>query len=285
MKPLAMRENRTKGYLFTFCGLDGCGKTTMLTRLKTDLEKLYPVFLTKQPTNSVRQSDIFRTYMDCPNHDSYDYRSLSLLAASDRLQHVNKVIEPEMQRDKIVISDRYFYSCLANLRARGFVQDQWIYEIAQSVLKPDIAFFFDVPVETAVNRVRSRAEEKDRYIDMQLQYKLRNEYINICTANNGVLISTEMSVEESYALVKKQVERVLKMHIDEKVMMLLSEFSGKEAVKRSDDLRKVLSLDSSKISGLMWEIQEDFGIRLYESEISPFDLVTVQDVIDLVKNY
>ena len=168
------------------------------------------MFLTKQPTNAVRESDIFRTYMDNPNHDAYDYRSLSLLAASDRVQHVNKVIEPQMQCGNIVISDRYFYSCLANLRARGFVQDEWIYEIAEFIVQPDVAFFFDVPVETAVKRVRSRKTEKDRYVDMELQYKLRDEYIAICKANNGVLISTEMPIEDCYAIVKKEVERMIK---------------------------------------------------------------------------
>lgn len=210
MKTLDMKTNRARGYLFTFCGLDGCGKTTMLNKLKEDLEDPYQVILTKQPTNSVRESAIFRTYMDSPDHEDYDYRSLSLLAASDRVQHANKVIEPALKQGNIVISDRYFYSCLANLRARGFVQDKWIYEIAESIVKPDVAFFFDVPVELAVKRVRSREEEKDRYIDMDLQYKLRSEYIAICKANNGVLISTEMPIEDSYAIVKKEVERVIK---------------------------------------------------------------------------
>lgn len=209
MKMLNMRPNNTSGFLFTFCGLDGCGKTTMLTRLEKELGEKYKTFKTKQPTNAVRESDIFRTYMDNPNHDAYDYRSLSLLAASDRLQHVNKVIEPKMTEGKIVISDRYFYSCLANLHARGFENDGWIYEIAESVVKPDVAFFFDVPVETAVKRVRSRIDEKDRYIDMGLQYKLRDKYIEICRANNGVLISTEMPIEECYAIVIKEVERVM----------------------------------------------------------------------------
>lgn len=209
MKALNMRPNKTSGFLFTFCGLDGCGKTTMLTRLEKELAEKYKVFKTKQPTNAVRESDIFRTYMDNPDHDAYDYRSLSLLAASDRLQHVNKVVEPEMLDGKVVVSDRYFYSCLANLRARGFKQDQWIYEIAESVVMPDVAFFFDVPVDIAVKRVRSRKAEKDRYIDMELQYRLRDEYIAICKANNGVLISTEMPIEECYRIVKKEVERVV----------------------------------------------------------------------------
>ncbi len=210
MKSLNMEKNNTKGFLFTFCGLDGCGKTTMLTRLKKELEKEHSVFLTKQPTDAVRNSDIFRTYTDNPNHDAYDYRSLSLLAASDRLQHCNKVIKPQMQNGEIVISDRYFYSCLANLRARGFKNDAWIYEIAKSIVKPDIAFFFDVPVETAIKRVRSRAAEKDRYIDIDLQYKLRSEYISICKANGGILISTEKPIEDCYDIVKNSVERVMK---------------------------------------------------------------------------
>ena len=182
----------------------------MMKRLIADLEKEHDIFVTKQPTNAVRNSEIFRTYMDCPNHDAFDYRSLSLLAASDRLQHVSKVIEPEMKAGKIVLSDRYFYSCLSNLRARGFEQDAWIYEIAESVIKPDIAFFFDVPVEEAVARVRRRPEEKDRYINMDLQYKLRKEYIDICTINNGVLISTMMSEDACFKIVKSTVKEMLK---------------------------------------------------------------------------
>lgn len=209
MKKLNMRKNNTPGLLITFCGLDGCGKTTMMNRLISDLQHDYDIFVTKQPTNAVRNSEIFRNYMDCPDHDAFDYRSLSLLAASDRLQHVNKVIEPEMKQGKIILSDRYFYSCLANLRARGFEEDAWIYEIAESVVKPDIAFFFDVPVEEAVARVRRRPEEKDRYIDMELQYKLRKEYVDICYSNDGILISTMQPEDDCYTLVKNAVKEIL----------------------------------------------------------------------------
>ena len=118
MKRLKMRQNQTKDHLFTFGGLDGCGKTTMLAMLKADMEQEHNVFLTKQPTNAVRESEIFRNYMDHPDHSAFDYRSLSILAALDRLQHGSKVIEGQMAEGRAVISDRYFYSCLANLRAR-----------------------------------------------------------------------------------------------------------------------------------------------------------------------
>ena len=67
-----MLNNEFAGKLITFCGLDGCGKTTQIKRLAKWLEENgHKVYLTKQPTDFVRESDIFRTYMDSPEHDDY----------------------------------------------------------------------------------------------------------------------------------------------------------------------------------------------------------------------
>ena len=63
MEQLDMRQNQTPGLLITFCGLDGSGKSTMMKRLIVDLEPKYSLFVTKQPTDAVRGSKIFRTYM------------------------------------------------------------------------------------------------------------------------------------------------------------------------------------------------------------------------------
>ena len=199
------------GHLITFCGLDGCGKTTLLTWLKGYLEERgMEVFLTKQPTPYVRESAIFRTYMDQPDHSAYDYRSLSLLAASDRIQHCSRVIVPALEKGSVVISDRYFYSCLANLRARGYTQDRWIYEVAGFIPKPDLAIFIDVDVEEAVRRVRAREEEKDRYIDMELQYRLREEYLDIAGAAGGMVLSSAQPLQEEKAALCRLVDEVLK---------------------------------------------------------------------------
>lgn len=198
------------GRLITFCGLDGCGKTTMLTWLTKYLENQgHSVYLTKQPTAFVRQSAIFRTFMDSPRHYAYDYRSLSLLAASDRIQHCSRVIVPELKKGRLVISDRYFYSCLANLRARGYTEDRWIYEVADFVPKPDLALFIDVEVNEAVRRVRSREEEKDAYIDMALQYRLREEYLDIAHMTGGVVLSGEQPLEEEKNSLLQLVNEVM----------------------------------------------------------------------------
>ena len=203
---LQMKPHPYEGKLITFCGLDGCGKTTLIARLKQYLLTYeIPLLLTKQPTNSVRSSEIFRTYMDTPEHEAFDYRSLSLFAASDRIQHTSKVIEPALQEGKVVISDRYFYSCLANLRARGYKEDQWIYEIGSYMARPDVAFFLDIDVDTAIERVRRRPEERDRFIDVELQYKLRQQYLNIAADVGGIVITTNRPAEDCF----KQVLQAL----------------------------------------------------------------------------
>lgn len=211
MNKLLLKESNVSGRLFTFCGLDGSGKTTMIQFLKKYLEEkgLNPVF-TRQPTQQIRKSQMFRNFQDMPNHDEYSYRSLSLLAASDRLQHSTKFIEPLVRGGNIVISDRYFFSCLANLRARGFSRDKWIYEIAAYILKPTISFFIDVPVDTAIERIRAREEEKDSYIDIELQYSLREEYLNIARDIGGIVISGTNPIEECEKIIIECIEEKLK---------------------------------------------------------------------------
>lgn len=208
MRHLKMKKHASPGVLITFCGLDGCGKTTMIKLLKEKLElEGKQVFLTKQPTDIVRKSEIFRCYMDSEEHGDFEYRALSLLAASDRVQHANKIILPRLWKGETVISDRYIYSCLANLGARGYKKDKWIYEISKEIPRPDIAFFLDLPVDIAVSRVRSREEEKDRYIDMELQHRLREEYIQICHSNGGIMLNSEGKTEETFTEVCDYIEK------------------------------------------------------------------------------
>ena len=212
MEKLHMKPHKTNGKLITFCGLDGCGKTTMIRRLTESLtDRGIPVFVTKQPTDDIRKSEIFRSFMDDPDPSRFAYRALSLMAAADRIQHTEKVILLALQEGYVVISDRYIYSCVANLLARGYEKDQWIYEIAKQLISPDLAFFLDVPVRIAVERVRMRPEEKDRYIDMHLQNKLYHAYQDIAKKNNGILLQSVENEEGTFHQILNHVEKILEV--------------------------------------------------------------------------
>lgn len=208
---LKMFNNEFNGKLITFCGLDGCGKTTQIQKLKEWLEKNeYKTFVTKQPTDAVRESLIFRAYADNQNYADFDYRALSLFCASDRIQHSNRVIAQKLQEGYVVISDRYFYSCLANLIARGYGSDTWIYEISACIPKPDLALFLDVPVDVAIARVKERPAERNRPVDGLFQEKLHDLYINIAQENDGVLISTLLSEETCFENILSEVEKIVR---------------------------------------------------------------------------
>lgn len=88
-----------------------------------------------------------------------------LLFAADRAQHVEFLIRPALEEGRVVISDRYADATFAYQGAgRGFAEstvDQ-IIQLATGGLKPDLTLFFDISVENALKRMRSRSETGER---------------------------------------------------------------------------------------------------------------------------
>lgn len=208
---LQFKENKYRGKLITFCGLDGSGKTTLINLLSNYLKESGLDFeLTKQPTKTMRKNPLFRKAIDEPFSDDVDYREISYMCAINKSQHTRLVIEPLLSQGKIVISDRYFYSSLANLEAYGFNEDEKIYSMSNEIIQPDISFFLDVPVDIAINRIRNRESEKNRYIDTILQEKLRIIYKQISSDNNGYIIDCSVSVDKSFDSILERVKSVLK---------------------------------------------------------------------------
>lgn len=75
------------------------------------------------------------------------------------------------------------------------------------------------------------------------------------------------------------------MDIKEKVKEILFELSGEEVEDLQTELQNDLSLDSLLMVTLLMELEEAFSIELDESDMNPFDLLTVQDVVKLAEKY
>ena len=75
------------------------------------------------------------------------------------------------------------------------------------------------------------------------------------------------------------------MNIEEKVKEILSDLCDGETIMNVSTLQGDLALDSLLMVTLLIELEEKFGIELDESDMNPFDLITVQDVICLVGKY
>lgn len=66
---------------------------------------------------------------------------------------------------------------------------------------------------------------------------------------------------------------------------MIKDIGRKETVCLADRLQNDILLDSLMMVALLVEIEDGFGIELHETDMNPFDLRTVEDVVNLVKKY
>ena len=76
-----------------------------------------------------------------------------------------------------------------------------------------------------------------------------------------------------------------KESINKKVINVVKRISGTEKVLIKHSLIDDIGMDSLKMVTLVVTIEEEFGIELNESDMNPYDLRTVSDIVKLVEKY
>ena len=150
--------HRKKGAGFiVFEGLDGSGQSTQAELLKNFLiEQNYSVILTKEPTIDSEAGKKIRKVLD--KEIKIESIKLQELFTEDRKEHLKNVIIPALKKEKIVISDRYFFSTFAFGTADGLDLD-WLIKINNQFLLPDLTFFLKVGPEICVQRIKLRGKK------------------------------------------------------------------------------------------------------------------------------
>ena len=203
---MKLRKNNFAGKLIVFEGTDGAGKTTLISMTeKWIAEKAGAenVIVVKQPTDLSRKTKLFQKMMYCANHDDIDYRAVQLLTMSDRIQHGFEVIEPALKVGKTVICDRYVFTSLANMLARGYLKEKWFFRAAENLLRPDAAFLAYVKPETAIARIKKRPNECSRHLDEKLLYKVAERFCEMARREKFVRLDTSEEAEEAFEKVKQ----------------------------------------------------------------------------------
>lgn len=199
-----LKKNNYPGKLIVFEGTDGAGKTTMISKTEAMLAEKFGaqnVLTVKQPTDMSRKTKLFQKMMYCANHDDIDYRAVQLLTMSDRIQHGFEVIEPALKEGKTVICDRYIYTSLANMLARGYTREKWFFDAAKHILKPDVVFLACVPPEIAIERILARPSECDRHLDKELLIMVAANFKALAKTARFTVLNTSAEPEEAFAKV------------------------------------------------------------------------------------
>jgi dTMP kinase len=151
-----------RGKFITFEGIDGSGKSTQLRLLTGDLRvRGFDVLTTFQPGGTPLGRRLREAFLE--TEENVHPMAELLLFAADRAQHVNFLIKPALKEGRIVISDRYADATAAYQGAgRGFDEKiiNQIIRLATDGLKPDLTLFFDIPIEKAILRTNSRADNE-----------------------------------------------------------------------------------------------------------------------------
>lgn len=216
-----------KGKFIVFEGIDGSGTSTQSTKLhRSLLEMGVAVHVTEEPSDGpvggiIKQILHGRLISFGQSGSSApSWREMALLFASDRVDHLECEVLPNLNDGINVISDRYVYSSLVyqTVISGNDENEKWIREINRFAVKPDIVFFLDVSPEEAQRRRLARRIGHELYEDLPLQRKIAEKYRHIMKQLSGssdegnetvILLDGERNIEEIHTDCLEHVKKLL----------------------------------------------------------------------------
>jgi len=158
------------GKLIVVEGIDGSGKSTQAQLLsKYLISRGVPVFFTEWNSSALVKS----ATKAGKKKGRLTPTTFSLLHATDFADRLNFHILPPLKAGMVVIADRFVYTAFARDTARG-VDPQWVRNVYNFAWKPDLAFYFRVPVRVALSRLTS-ARAKIKYYEAGLDVGLSRD--------------------------------------------------------------------------------------------------------------
>ncbi|MGL5260646.1 MAG: dTMP kinase [Lachnospiraceae bacterium] len=194
------------GKFIAFDGPNGSGKSTIIREVQRKLQNYnLETYLTSEPTNS--ELGLFTRKIS----ETIDKESLACLVAADRYNHITNEILPEINRNKIVLSDRYFVSSLLLQRLDG-VDVDFIMNLHKKIVLPDLYCIVNADSSTIVQRLKSRNRftrfETEQNVIKELQFLQEALRIIKDMGINVIEVNTEEEIEIS---VDRIVENILQL--------------------------------------------------------------------------
>lgn len=153
-----------RGVMVALEGIDGSGKSGVAAFLARRLQAAgYDIVATQEPGGTEEGAALRRLLLGKETYDWVPVAELLLMNASRR-QHVDRVIKPAMEANKIVICDRFVGSSIAYQGAgRGLPLDmiRQLHHLAIDDFWPDLTLVLDLDPVVGLRRSRQRLEESE----------------------------------------------------------------------------------------------------------------------------
>lgn len=185
---IEFKKNPYKGLYIAIEGIDGSGKTTQVDSLENYFgNKGKEIVVTSEPRSDSVVGKIIRDVLQ--SRIKLPPVAFQYLYSADRVVNQEEVVKPSLEKGSMVLSHRSFWSVIPyGVMDKGISEynekDAHILAVAQGLLSmyhqficPDVTFFLDVSVDTAMKRLTQMDKEKEMYEKREKLERIRNGYL------------------------------------------------------------------------------------------------------------
>jgi len=220
------RAPAMRGKLIIVEGVDGSGKSTQIRLLEKWLRYIQiPVFFTEWNSSEHVKEIISKG----KKKNLLTPTTFSLLHATDFAARYERNIFPLLRAGYVVLADRYIYTAFARDIVRG-CSPEWVRHVYDLAVKPDIAFYFRVPVEVSFDRIvknRPRLKYYEAGMDLNLsndpyesyrifQGRVIEQYESMVETEGLTVIDGTKDIEEQQELMRKKVREIIEQRVQKR---------------------------------------------------------------------
>jgi dTMP kinase len=214
-----LKKGNYKGKLIVVEGIDGSGKSTQIDLLFKWLQSQgKSVYFSEWNSSGLVKS----TTRLAKKEKMFTPTTFSLLQATDFVDRWENFIQPLLKAGVIVLADRYAFTAFARDVARG-VDPEWVRNLYSFSTQPDLALYFRVPLDVAVDRIlagRAKLKYYEAGMDLGLsdnkvtsfrlfQQRIINEYDAMVDEFGFTVLDGTVPVEQQQKELRDLVKKIL----------------------------------------------------------------------------
>lgn len=196
-------------------GLEGAGKSTAINTVAEVLKKNAIDFTTTREPGGTEIGEIVRTVIKNPDYNNILVdRSELLLLYTARIQLIEEVIKPALDKGIWIIADRFELSTFAYQGGGRGIDSQWIQSLSAFSIqgfKPDLTLYLDISPELGMQRARTRGQfDRIEQQSIDFFYRVRDTYLHYVQNDESCcVIDASLPLPEVLQLIETRIRQYI----------------------------------------------------------------------------
>ncbi|PNH79672.1 dTMP kinase [Vibrio diazotrophicus] len=198
-------------------GLEGAGKSTAIQAIVETLHEfgVDQITRTREPGGTVLAEKMRELVKQEHEGEVLQDMTELLLMYAARVQLVENVIKPALEKGSWVVGDRHDMSSQAYQGGGRQISRQTMQSLKQTTLgdfKPDLTLYLDIDPKVGLERARGRGElDRIEKMDISFFERTRERYLEIAGSDDSVIVvNAEQTIDKVAQDIKSALQQWLK---------------------------------------------------------------------------